>query len=80
MILLADFNTPYQGTTDINGQITFSDQDLTGVQTITASAAGFTTGTITTVDSEARCNSTAPVEPGGGRGGCFNHKICRVPN
>ncbi len=44
--------TPYQGFTDINGMLTLSGPDVLGAQTITATAAGYSTTTIQTLDSE----------------------------
>jgi len=63
-------DTPYQGFTDVNGMVTLSGLDVLGAQTVTATAAGYSTSTIQTVDAE---NVTLflnlldpPPNPGGG--------------
>lgn len=45
-------DTPYQGFTDVNGMVTLSGADVLGAQTITATAAGYSTTTMQTVDAE----------------------------
>ena len=52
VMLTTNPDTHYQGSTDINGQITFTDADLSGRQTITASKEGYESGTIVTVDAQ----------------------------
>ncbi len=62
--------TPYQGFTDVNGMVTLSGPEVLGAQTVTATAAGYSTVTVQTVDAE---NITVflnllnpPPNPGGG--------------
>lgn len=45
-------DTPYQGFTDANGMITLSGPDVFGAQTVTATAAGYSTATLQTMDAE----------------------------
>lgn len=45
-------DTPYQGFTDPNGMVTLSGPDVLGAQTVTATAAGYSTTTIQTMDAE----------------------------
>ncbi len=45
-------DTPYQGVTDENGQVTLSGPDVLGAQTITATAKDYSSTTIQTVDAE----------------------------
>ena len=45
-------DTRYQGMTDINGQLTLSGPEVLGSQTVTATAAGYSTTTVTAVDAE----------------------------
>src|SRR5690606_5564854 len=52
VMLSTDNNTPYQGTADVNGQITFSGIGVLGTQTITASKQGYSSATVTTIDAE----------------------------
>lgn len=64
-------DTRYQGITDANGQVTLSGPDVRGPQTITATAAGYSTATVDTVDAE---NVTVfltylNADPSGGGGG-----------
>ena len=62
--------TQYQGFTDANGQITLSGIDVIGAQTTTATAAGYSTATLQTVDAEnitILLNQLDPM-PGSGSG------------
>lgn len=52
VMLSTDTGTPYQGVTDVNGQITFSGEGVFGTQTVSASAVDHTSATITTIDAE----------------------------
>ncbi|MEC9440413.1 MAG: IPT/TIG domain-containing protein [Myxococcota bacterium] len=45
-------DTRYQGMTDVNGQLTLSGPDVLGSQTVTATAAGYSSTTVTAVDAE----------------------------
>lgn len=54
-----DLRTPFQGTTDANGQITFSGPNLRGDQTVTASRASYQTFQLAGFDAE---NVTVPLE------------------
>ncbi len=61
-------DTPYQGWTDANGQITLSGPDVLGAQTTTATAAGFSSATIDTVDAENVTLFLNTLDPGSGSG------------
>ena len=52
VIVSADTSTTYQGATDALGQITFSDTDLSGVQSVSAMAEGYSSSTITSINAE----------------------------
>ncbi len=52
VMLSTNPDTPFQGRTDQNGLITFSGSDLRGPQTVTATAANFSSATIQQVDAE----------------------------
>lgn len=58
--------TPYQGVTDANGQLTLSGLDVLGAQTVTATAAGHSSATVQAVDAE---NITLFITPLDGEGG-----------
>ena len=60
-----DPQTPFQGTTDSNGQITFSDPTLVKAQTVTALAQG----TAATIANVTRQNLTLFLDLAEGRGG-----------
>ncbi len=45
-------STPYKGTTDARGQITFSDIDLSGPLMVSAAKSGYTAASVVTVNSE----------------------------
>jgi hypothetical protein len=67
-------DTRYQGYTDANGQITLSGPDVLGAQTVTATAAGFSSTLIQAIDAEDITIYLTPTEPpppnpGGGGGG-----------
>ncbi|MGM0556448.1 MAG: IPT/TIG domain-containing protein [Myxococcota bacterium] len=64
-------DTRYQGTTDQNGQITLSGPDVLGPQTVTATAAGFSSATVQSVDATnitVFLNQLDPNPSGGGGG------------
>jgi hypothetical protein len=64
-------DTQYQGTTDQNGQVTLSGPDVLGPQTVTATAAGYSSATVQAVDAQnitVFLNQLNP-NPGGGGGG-----------
>ena len=52
VILGSDPRTPFQGLTDANGQITFSDPSLVKAQTVTANYSGFVAATVDDVGSQ----------------------------
>ncbi len=60
--------TPYQGTTDANGQLTLSGPDVLGAQTVTATAAGFSSSTVQAVDAENITLFLTPLDGDGGGG------------
>ncbi len=67
-------DTRYQGFTNTNGQITLSGPDVLGAQTVTATAAGFSSTLLQTIDAEDITIYLTPTEPpppspGGGGGG-----------
>ncbi len=66
VMLSARSDTPYQGLTDANGQLTLSGPDVLGAQTVTATAAGHSTATVQAVDAE---NITLFITPLDGEGG-----------
>ncbi len=70
VMLSTRVETPHQGFTDINGQLTLSGPDVIGPQTTTATAAGFSTTTIQTMDAENITIFLNRLEPpmGGGAG------------
>lgn len=66
VMLGVDPATPFQGTTDARGQITFSDPALVKAQTVTAFLKGYETATVTNVNAE---NLTVFIaRTGGGEG------------
>lgn len=84
VMLSTNAETPYQGFTDANGMITLSGPDVLGEQTVTAVAAGLSSGTVQRVDAE---NITIflqppppPPEGGGGEGASatFTGKVIGV--
>jgi hypothetical protein len=59
----------YTGVTDANGQVTISYPEVVGPQNVSASAAGFSSVTVTNVDAEnviIALASPVPPSPGGG--------------
>ncbi|PJB37268.1 MAG: hypothetical protein CO108_21470 [Deltaproteobacteria bacterium CG_4_9_14_3_um_filter_63_12] len=52
VMLSTNTNTPYQGVTDVNGQLTFSGDDVLGTQTVSASKVKYSSANITTIDAE----------------------------
>lgn len=52
VMLSTDSETAYKGQTDSNGMITLSGPDVYGEQTITATAAGFSSGSVQHVDAQ----------------------------
>jgi hypothetical protein len=69
VMLSTRVETPQQGFTDINGQVTLSGPDVIGPQTTTATAAGFSTATIQTMDAENITIFLNRLEPPMGGGG-----------
>ena len=66
VVLGTDPNTPYQGTTDARGQLTFSDPSLVKAQVVTVFKDGFESATVTNVNAE---NLTVFISrTGGGEG------------
>ena len=51
-MLGTDPATPFQGTTDARGQLTFSDMRLAGAQLVTAFKEGYDAITVTSVRAE----------------------------
>ncbi len=68
-ILGADAATPYQGTTDLRGQVTLSGEDLFGPIQVTASRQDYSTVTIAGVDAENVTLFLDPVVPTSSGGG-----------
>ena len=61
-------DTPYQGWTNALGQVTLSGPDVLGAQTTTATAAGFSSATIETVDAENVTLFLNQLDPSSGSG------------
>lgn len=61
-------DTPYQGFTDLNGQITLSGPDVLGAQTVTATAVDFSTYTARHLNAENLTIILSPIEAEGGSG------------
>ena len=61
-------DTPYQGWTNALGQVTLSGPDVVGAQTTTATAAGYSTATMQTVDSENITLFLTKLDPASGSG------------
>lgn len=66
VILGNDSSTPFQGTTDAHGQITFSDPSLLKAQTVSVTKAGYETVTIV---GQASQNLTVYIGQNDGTGG-----------
>ncbi len=62
-------DTPYQGMTNANGQVTISGPDLVGPQSITATAHGLSTFTVRELNAENLTILLNPLEPAEGGGG-----------
>jgi hypothetical protein len=62
-------DTPYTGTTDANGQITLSGPDIMGPQTVTATAKGFSSATVRSVNAENVTVFLRKMNPENGSGG-----------
>lgn len=71
VVLGSDIATPYKGTTDLFGQITFSSEDLFGPVQVTASRNDYSTFTLTGMDGENLTLFLDPLIPtsSGGGGG-----------
>lgn len=72
VILWDDLGTPYQGVTDVRGQVTFSDVGFGPRQMVTASAVNYTTASIVDFDARDATLLLIPLvssPPGGGGGG-----------
>lgn len=52
VMLYTDPTTPYQGFTNLQGQITFSGEELTGEQMVSASKDGYETNSVVEFDAE----------------------------
>lgn len=61
-------DTPYQGWTNGAGQVTLSGAELRGAQTTTATAAGYSSATIQTVDAENITLFLSEIDPQSGTG------------
>lgn len=62
-------DTRYQGYTDANGQLTLSGPGVIGAQTTTATAAGYSTATLQSVDAENITILLNKLDPNPGSGG-----------
>ena len=62
-------DTRYQGLTDAAGQLTLSGPDVLGAQTVTATAAGYSTTTVQSVDAENVTLFLTQLDPRPGQGG-----------
>ncbi|MEL6177740.1 MAG: IPT/TIG domain-containing protein [Myxococcota bacterium] len=69
VMLSVDANTPYQGWTDANGQVTFSGDLVFGEQYVTATAAEHSSASVQAVDAENITILLYPVTPPSGGGG-----------
>ena len=71
VMLTVDNNTPHQGWTNVSGQLTFSGDDVLGQQYVTATAAGYSSASIQSVNAENITVLLYPSTPpsGGGGGG-----------
>jgi hypothetical protein len=68
VMLWTDPDTPYQGFTNVQGQITFSGADLEGEQMVTASKEGFASTSVIDYDATnvtLYMTPTSPPSPGG---------------
>ncbi len=66
-MLWTDPTTPYQGFTNADGQITFSGDDLSGKQMISASKTGYDASSVVLFDAQnvtVHLNPTSPPSPG----------------
>ncbi len=61
-------DTPYQGWTNAFGQVTLSGPDVVGAQTTSATAAGYSSATIQTVDAENITLFLNRLDPSSGSG------------
>jgi len=67
VMLWTDPRTPYQGFTDTRGQITFSGDDLSGEQMVSASRAGYSRASVVEYDAKnvtVYLNPESPPSPG----------------
>lgn len=72
VMLTVDGDTVYQGQTDAQGLITFSGEDVLGLQDVSATAAGHSSATVQAVNAEnitILLFPTVPPSGGGGGGG-----------
>ncbi|MEO1272617.1 MAG: IPT/TIG domain-containing protein, partial [Myxococcota bacterium] len=65
VMLSVDANTPYQGWTDANGQVTFSGASLSGDQTVTAAAPTYSSATVQSFNAENISVLLYPTPPPG---------------
>lgn len=68
VMLSSRADTPYQGWTDANGQLTLSGPDVLGAQSTTATAAGYSSATLQTVDAENITLFLTRLDPSSGGG------------
>lgn len=68
VVLGTDPSTPFQGTTDARGQVTFSDPALVKAQTVTVTKSGYE---LATVASQTSQNLTVYIGQNDGAGGGF---------
>jgi len=61
VMLYTDPTTPYQGFTNLQGQITFSGDDLLGTQMVSASKEGYETNSVIEFDAENITIYLAPI-------------------
>lgn len=71
-------DSPYQGFTDSNGQITLSGPEVLGAQTITATAASFSTYTARHLNAENLTIILSPLEAEGGGGAGTPPPMARI--
>jgi hypothetical protein len=68
VMLWTDPRTPYQGFTNVDGQVTFSGPDLEGEQMVSASKPGYSRASVVEYDATnvtLYLNPTTPPSPGG---------------
>ncbi len=63
VILWTDPRTPYQGFTDVRGQVTFSGPDLSGEQMVSASKEGYSRASVVEYDAKNVTVYLTPITP-----------------